>query len=441
MQSMTNQAMTPPVMPLFDAPAFIIQGNPIVNQYITRISLSAVSDAGLVVEHASDWLFEQKCSENNYKAYRSELTTFLHWCFDVACLSPGNVSRKDMSRYVDYCQHPPLVLIGYFNVPQFCAPKSTNASSSDERFPNPKWRPFVGKKHLGECQPYRLSDNALKTKLAILSSFYGYLISEEYSERNPAQLWLNHSRFAIARKYTINEDDNIQAFTELQWSYVISTAKTLAAQEPQTHQRSLFLLYLLYGCYLRISEVSARAGYSPVMSQFKQDRQTGIWYFHVPISKSGKPRNIAISKALLSALIDYRRFLGLTDYPSADENQPIFTRHRAAGHGRDTGIVNANLGIRQIRDQIDTLIQLAAQAALDDGLEHDASAMRNMTAHNIRHTGITHDINLNRRPLSHVQADAGHTSIDTTSQYLHTHHSERHQSAFEKPLDHLAGIE
>jgi integrase len=436
-----SQPQYPPVIPLFDAPEFIIQGNPVVNQYITRISLNSVSDAGLVVEHAADWLFEQKASENNYKAYRSELTTFLHWCFDVACLSAANVSRKDMSRYVDYCQNPPISLIGYFNVPQFCAPKSTNASGSDERFPNPKWRPFVGKKHLGECQPYRLSDNALKTKLAILSSFYGYLISEEYNERNPAQLWLNHSRFAIARKFTINEDDNNQAFTELQWSYVISTAKRLAEKDPQTHRRSLFLLYLLYGCYLRISEVSARAGYSPVMSQFKQDRQTGIWYFHVPISKSGKPRNIAISKALLAALIEYRRFLGLTDYPSADENHPIFIRHRAAGHGRDTGIVNANLGIRQIRDQIDTLIQLAAQTALDHGLEHDASAMRKMTAHNIRHTGITHDINLNRRPLSHVQADAGHESIDTTSQYLHTNQTERHQSAFEKPLDHLADID
>ncbi len=41
--------------------------------------------------------------------------------------------------------------------------------------------------------------------------------------------------------------------------------------------------------------------------------------------------------------------------------------------------------------------------------------MRNLTPHSIRHTGITHDINLNGRPLSHVQADAGHDSIDTTS--------------------------
>ena len=40
-------------------------------------------------------------------------------------------------------------------------------------------------------------------------------------------------------------------------------------------------------------------------------------------------------------------------------------------------------------------------------------------------------------PLSHVQADAGHDSIDTTSKYLHTSNSERHESAQQKPLDRL----
>ncbi|MFE8730961.1 site-specific integrase, partial [Aeromonas hydrophila] len=45
--------------------------------------------------------------------------------------------------------------------------------------------------------------------------------------------------------------------------------------------------------------------------------------------------------------------------------------------------------------------------------------------------------NLNGRPLSHVQADAGHDSIDTTSKYLHTSQSERHESAQQKPLDRL----
>lgn len=76
----------PVVIPLFDSVEFIQDGNCIVNQNITQISLSKVVDAGLVMEHATDWLFEQKHSENNYKAYRSELTTFLHSCIPALVL-------------------------------------------------------------------------------------------------------------------------------------------------------------------------------------------------------------------------------------------------------------------------------------------------------------------------------------------------------------------
>ncbi|BDA60640.1 site-specific integrase [Shewanella sp. DNRA4] len=427
----------PPVLPLFDSIEFIQDGNCVVNQYITQVSLTDVPDAGLVMEHATDWLFEQKHSENNYKAYRSELTTFLHWCFDVAKMSPTQVLRKDMSRYVDYCLAPPLALIGYFNVPQFKLDKLR-----DERVPNSLWRPFVGKKLLGQVQPYVLSDNALKTKIAILSSFYSYLMSEEFCERNPAQIWLNHSRFGQNKQYQrqSEEDENNLAFTELQWSYVMSTVTRLAETSPELHQRSLFLISLIYSCYLRISDVSARVGYSPVMGQFRQNSQTGIWSFHIPLSKGGKKRSVAMSKALLDSLVKYRQFLGLTDYPNQSEPHPLFVRHRAAGRGRDAGLVNANLGIRQIREEIQTIINLAADNAQTDGFNHDAEQMRKLTAHNIRHTGITHDININRRPLSHVQADAGHESIDTTSKYLHTTQIERHESAFNKPLDHLQGI-
>ncbi|MCG9966306.1 tyrosine-type recombinase/integrase [Shewanella cutis] len=428
----------PPVLPLFDSIEFIQDGNSVVNQYITQVSLTDVPDAGLVMEHATDWLFEQKHSENNYKTYRSELTTFLHWCFDIAKISPTQVMRKDMSRYVDYCLAPPLMLIAYFNVPQFKLDKLQG-----ERVPNSLWRPFVGKKKLGQVQPYTLSDNALKTKVAILSSFYTYLISEEFCERNPAQIWLNHSRFALNKQYQnqTDEDENSLAFTELQWSYVMTTVTQLAEISPELHQRSLFLISLTYSCYLRISDVSARVGYSPVMGQFRQNTQTGIWSFHIPLSKGGKKRSVAISKALLAGLVKYRQFLGLPDYPSQGELHPLFVRHRAAGRGRDVGLVNANLGIRQIREEIQAIINLAADRAQIDGFIQDAAQMRKLTAHNIRHTGITHDININRRPLSHVQADAGHESIDTTSKYLHTTQIERHESAYNKPLDHLQGID
>ncbi|WP_037470552.1 tyrosine-type recombinase/integrase [Shewanella waksmanii] len=428
--------MTPFAMPLFENAATILTGNQTVNDHITHISLNQVEDAGLIYQCSCELLYCQKDNENSFKSYRSELTTFLNWCFSVAKLSPAALKRQQISQYIDYCLNPPIELVGYFNVAQFI---KFDVSS---QIPNPKWKPFIGKKHDGIALPYQLSDNALKTKVAILSSFYNYLISEEVTERNPAQAWLNHSRFASKARHSIsNDDSNQMAFTELQWSYIIATAEKLALQEPEAHQRSLFLIKLVYSCYLRVSDVSARAGYSPIMGQFKLNKHSNIWQFYLPKSKGQKSRYISVSKALLQALQDYRRYLGLVPYPSPTDETPLFVRHRPAGRGREAGTINANLGIRQIRDIIEFIIENAAKSIESDDLYDDAVFMRKMSAHSIRHTGITHDININQRPLSHVQADAGHESIDTTSLYLHTLGSERDASAANKPLDVLAGIE
>ncbi|WOT06997.1 tyrosine-type recombinase/integrase [Shewanella youngdeokensis] len=427
----------PIVIPLFDSIEYIHDGNPVVNQHITQIALSGIEDASVVFELTTDWLSEQKFSENNYKAYRSELTTFLHWCFDVAKISVTAVGRKEINQYVDYCLTPPSKLIGFYNVAQFKVDKE-----SALRYPNPQWLPFRGKKIDGVVQAYRLSESALKTKIAILSSFFAYLMSEDFVEKNPAQMWLNKSRFSSSKKFRLDNDgENQLAFTELQWSYVISTVTKLAVEQPEQHQRSLFLIKLIYSCYLRVSEVSARAGYTPIMDQFKRNPQTGIWSFHIPTSKGGKRRTVSMSNALLAALVEYRRYLKLPDYPTPKEGHPLIIRQKAAGRGRDVGAINANLGIRQIREEVDKIIILAAISAENDGFKEDAMQMRQLSIHNIRHTGITHDINIHGRPLSHVQADAGHESIDTTSQYLHTTQIERHQSGQNKSLDTLQGIE
>ena len=422
-------------MPLFDAIEHLEDSNPTVNQYLARITLSRVGDAALVYEYAVDWLLEQRYSENNYKTYRSELTTFLHWCFEVEQISVAEITRRILARYIDHCVQPPTELIAYRNVAQFVYNREIG-----ERVPNPQWRPFLGKKRDGQELPYKITDKALKTKLAILSSFFNYLINEEYTERNPAMMLMKNGRFKQGSQGLVMHEDNedIRAFSDLQWSYVISTAEQLANQQPEQHERTLFLISLMYSCYLRISEVAARPGFSPVMGQFRRDTKTGVWGFHIPRSKGGKKRTVAVSNQLLKALRRYRRFLGLSPLPVPGEDTPLFVRHRAAGRGREAGLLNANLGVRQLRDEIANLFAHAADAAEKDGLTQDAQEMRQMTAHSIRHTGISHDINLNKRPLSHVQADAGHDSIDTTSQYLHTSRVERHESAAGKPLDHLS---
>ncbi|MBY5920430.1 tyrosine-type recombinase/integrase [Ferrimonas balearica] len=422
----------PPAMPLFDTLQHFESSNPYINQYLASLVCDGIEDASLTYEHALDFLVEQRHNENNYKSHRSELTGFLHWCWREEGVSLANVDRRLLVRYLDYCQAPPVTLIGYRNVAQF-----TRLKGEDTRRPNPQWRPFLGKRSLGKVLPYRLSVSAIKTKLALLSAFFTYLNDVEYTDRNPAALLLKRAKARYAGNAGCDDEAPMKAFSELQWSYVMAAGTRLADEEPEKHERSLFLIALLYSCYLRVSEVSARPGFSPVMGQFRRDSKTGVWGFYVPMSKGGKSRTVAVSDALLKALKRYRRYLNLPELPAPKEVVPLFCRHRAAQRGRDTGELNANLGQRQIRDLVDDVIRIASLDAMSDGFVDDAREMEGMTVHSLRHTGISHDINLNGRPLSHVQADAGHDSIDTTSHYLHTSQVERHQSARAKPLDHL----
>lgn len=428
---MLDKLDLPPALPLFDSGEYAEEPNSVINEYVTQIALRHVPDAGLIYEYTHDWLMENKYSPNNYKTYRSEITTFLHWCFEVAEMSVVDVKRSHLSQYIDWCSSPPKHLIAAFNSPQFIVDKWLGI-----RAPNPKWRPFTGQKLANGEIKYSISASAMKTRLAALSTYFSYLINEEIMERNPAMMLLKTGRFKQSQQSRASgeDDDEIKSFSELQWSYVMDAAHELAEENPDEHERTLFMVSLMYGCFLRISEIAARVGYSPVMSQFRRDPKTGVWGFYIPESKGGKRRTVAVSNALLDALKRYRQHLGLTPLPAPDDYAPLFIRHHKASHGRDAGLINANLGIRRIRDVIDALFARAADLAENDSHVLDAQEMRTMTPHSLRHTGITHDINLNNRPLSHVQADAGHDSIDTTSRYLHTSRTERHESAAGKLL-------
>lgn len=49
----------------------------------------------------------------------------------------------------------------------------------------------------------------------------------------------------------------IRRLSDLQWLYVITTAKAMAKRDPEAHERALFILSALYSMYLRISELAA----------------------------------------------------------------------------------------------------------------------------------------------------------------------------------------
>ena len=121
---------------------------------------------------------------------------------------------------------------------------------------------------------------------------------------------------------------------------------------------------------------------------------------------------------LMACLIEYRRYLGLSDFPEPDERVPLFVRHKAGTHGREAGILNAQLGIEAIRSIVRTVFDTTADV-LENSAPHEAHELREFSVHSLRHTGITTSIAAGT-PLQVVMKNAGHADLSTLSVYIST---------------------
>ena len=253
---------------------------------------------------------------------------------------------------------------------------------------------------------------------SILSSFFNYLLQEEHLFVNPVTLIRQKSRFLQKQQGR----PKIRRLTPNQWQYVINTAKQMAKEEPQKHERTLFMLSILYGMYLRISELASSSLWTPTMNDFHVDHHNQWWF--TTVGKGNKERQIAVSDSILQALRRWRQYLGLTPLPTPSDNSPLLPKIVGRGPLTHTG---------PIRQTIQLCFDKAvAQLKLDNYLE-EAENLMEATVHWLRHTGISDDVKI--RPREHVRDDAGHSSSAITDKYIDIELKERHASAKSKTLE------
>lgn len=88
------------------------------------------------------------------------------------------------------------------------------------------------------------------------------------------------------------EEGSNRALTPLQWDYVLETAERMVQDEPERHERTLFIVATLFAMYLRVSDIVGRPNWPPVMGDFRQDPE-GNWWYHV-IGKGNKAGKVAV---------------------------------------------------------------------------------------------------------------------------------------------------
>jgi site-specific recombinase XerD len=355
-------------------------------------------------QSAAEFIYSYRGSADTFSTYRREIEHFLHWCWLVARKSLRDIHREDLEDYVEFARKPPKTWIGAHNVPRFI-------EHLGQRVPNPDWRPYV----VVSGKAYALSQSALQSLFSVLSSFFNYLIQEDYISYNPVAQIRQKSKF-LRKSQGIKP---IRRLSELQWSYVIASAEKLAASDAGTHERTLFIFNALFGMYLRISELVETARWAPTMGDFERDRE-GNWWFRT-VGKGNKERIVSVSDSMLAALRRYRRSRGLTELPAPGDRSPLIHKNRGPG-----GITST----RQIRGIVQQGFDGAVAALQSEGFHDEAEQLQAATVHWLRHTGISEDVKF--RPREHVRDDAGHGSSAITDRYIDVDLRERHASARKK---------
>lgn len=400
--------------PLFDTLEHITDTPDCVINYIKSTDIPAAQQE---FKHCLEFLKSYAKSKDTFTAYRREIERVLHWAWLVCKKSLKELTRNDIRDYLEFVNSPPKNWISTKTVNRFII------NVDGLRVMNPEWRPFVVRTSKVERRygktidktNYQLSNKSIEAIFATLSSLFTFLQQESYLEINPVSL-IRQKKAYIQRQQTKKVTRKL---SKLQWHTVITAAEQMA-KEDSAHQRTLFLMSAFYLLGVRISELAYEDGRIATMGSFVPDKKD-MWWF-TTVGKGNKSRDIAVPDELMTALKTYREHLGLSPLPRRDESTPLLPKLKG----------KQGLGIRQIRNLVQTVFDRAIQQLQSENKLDEADDLATATVHWLRHTAISSDIEF--RPREHIRDDAGHENPATMDKYIDIDRTARHRSAQHKTL-------
>ena len=350
-------------------------------------------------------------SEHTFTRFRNETERFLLWVFLFKSKSMEQLRKADILEYADFCWQPPVSWICTANHEKF-------VFHNGHYTQNPFWAPFklqlpkeASDDQVLDKKKYKPSQQTLAAMFTAVIAFYKYLMNEEYLYGNPAQIAKSDCRHFI-KDAQVKE---VRRLSESQWQYVFNVALDLANQD-RIYERSLFVITALKTLFLRISELSERPNWIPVMSHFWQDSE-GNWWLKI-FGKGRKLRDITVPNSFIDYLKRYRQFRGLSPLPSSGENHPIVEKIRGQG----------GMTSRQLTRIVQQVFDLAYEKMKEAEGEDNARKLKEASSHWLRHTGASMEVERGRA-LKDLSEDLGHSSMATTDTiYVQTENRVRAES-------------
>ena len=307
-------------------------------------------DANNDLQAIQTWLFEFAHSPQTLRTYRKEAERLLLWAIIEKQQPFSSLSRDDLRDYQLFLANPQ---------PQqnWCGLRRSRN--------HPRWRPFTGP----------LTQDSIAHAITIINALFNYLVEAGYLSGNPLGLM----RRKLAKRQPRKDKVTERYLEKNCWNAVLNYIEQLPQEkrrEEQQYERIRYLFYLLYLLGLRVSEVA-----NATMSDIKQIR--GRWWIKIT-GKGQKTNQIPINDCFLKALIRYREFYDLPQFPTPNEGNGLFMAITGAGS------VSSNMIYRLVKK-----IFLDCAKSLEKTSPEFAEKIKKASTHWLRHTSITH------------QADAG----------------------------------
>jgi integrase len=325
------------------------------------------------------WLAEYRDSPNTFRSYRKEAERLLLWATQVRGKAVSSLTREDVLAYEAFLAAP---------LPMWCDEAAARHGEHRRLFAGP------------------LSERSQRQALGILAGLFNYLVRAGYLAGTPFALH-PHRRGARGAHRIIE-----RYLDRALWQDVLASVEQWPrthVREQQRYERARWVLRFLYETALRASE-AAQARERDFL------HRRGRWWLHVT-GKGGVEGDVPVSDALMAVFARYRTFHNLPTTPAGDSERPLILG--IAGRTTPLTATGVYLVVK------DTLGRVANVLEPTDSAR--AAQLRQASTHWLRHTAATHQAEAGN-PLHHIQHNLRHSSIATTSIYLHAEEDARHES-------------
>jgi integrase/recombinase XerC len=325
------------------------------------------------------WLAEFQDSPHTFRSYRKEAERLLVWATQVRGKAISSLGREDVLAYEAFMAQPP---------DDWC--DGALARRGEHR------RLFAGP----------LSEVSRRQALGILAGLFNYLVRAGYLAGSPFALQSRRRRTRKAPKRVARFLDHAM------WSEVLDQIERwprTTMRDRQRYERSRWVLRFLYETGLRVSEAA-------VACEMDMQRIRGRWWLHI-LGKGGVEGQVPLSEVLINDFGRYRTFLRLPALPQGNEQRPLILG--IAGYETRLTPTAVYLIVKDAFGRV--------AKSLDAKYPARAGQLRRVSTHWLRHTAASHQLDAGS-PIHHVQQNLRHSSIATTSIYLHAEDDARHAS-------------